>query len=127
MRLSTLLALASLGLVLLTTPVEAHHSTIDIYDDSQTVEITGVVIQWRFVNPHPYLVVEVTGPEGETEAWDVSFGGSAASALGRRGYSAETFKAGDVVIVRGNPARAQDARGLLVQGGITREDGTPIP
>lgn len=127
MKLSTMfvIAVSSLGLAVL--PGAGHHSTNDIYDEEQTVEITGAVKQWRFVNPHPFLVVEVEGENGETEDWDVSFGGSAASALARRGYSAETFQAGAVIIARGAPSRTEQAKGLLVQGGITLEDGTPIP
>ena len=127
MRFSTLFVIAGLSLGLMTPFSAAHHSTNDIYDGSQTVEITGVVTQWRFVNPHPYLVVEITGPDGRTEEWDLSFGGSAASALARRGYTAQTFKAGDVIIARGSPARSADARGLLIRGGITLADGTPVP
>jgi hypothetical protein len=128
MRFYTLFGFAAaLGLVLWTTPGSAHHSTNDIYEESETVEITGVVTLWRLVNPHPYLIVEVTGPDGGTEEWDVSFGGSAAAPLARRGYTPETFKPGEVIVVRGNPAKAEDARGILVRGGITREDGTPIP
>ena len=127
MRFLTLLATTGLSVGLLTAAGSTHHSTNDIYDEEQTVEITGVVTLWRLVNPHPYLVVEVTGPDGRTDEWDVSFGGSAAAPLARRGYSTETFKPGDIVVVRGNPARSQDARGILVRGGITREDGTPIP
>jgi hypothetical protein len=127
MNVSRLLAAAGICLGLLALPGLAHHSTNDIYDESQTVEVTGTVVEWRLVNPHPYLVVEVTGPDGRTEEWDVSFGGSAAAPLRRRGYLPETFKPGEVVIVRGNPSKLESVRGILIRGGITREDGTPVP
>lgn len=115
------------GLLLLASPISAHHSTNDIYDNSQTVEITGVVKEWRLVNPHPFLVLEVTTPEGEKQDWDVSFGGSAVGPLARQGYKPETFKAGDVIVATGAPARATDAHGLLIRGGLRRDDGTPVP
>jgi len=127
MRFSTLLVIAGLGLLLLTPSGSAHHSTNDIYDNSQTVEITGVVKEWRFVNPHPFLVLEVAAPDGRTEEWDVSFGGSAVAPLRRRGYAADTFEPGDVIVARGAPARIENARGLLIRGGLTREDGTAVP
>lgn len=127
MRFLTVFAIAVLGLGRLASAGPAHHSTIDIYDESQTIEITGTVKEWRLVNPHPYLIVDVTRPDGATEEWDVSFGGSAAAPLRRRGYLPETFKAGEVIVVRGNPARAEDEHGILIRGGITREDGTPVP
>ena len=127
MRFFTLLVVVGVGLGILTPSGLAHHSTNNIYDEEQTVEVTGVVKEWRLVNPHPYLVVEVTGPDGQTNEWDLSFGGSAAGPLRRRGYVPETFTAGEVIVARGNPARAEGAYGILIRGGITREDGTPVP
>jgi hypothetical protein len=127
MRFFTLLAVIGMGLGLLVPSGEAHHSTNNIYDEEQTVELTGVVKQWRLVNPHPFLTMEVTGPDGQVEEWDVSFGGSAAGPLRRRGYTPESFAIGEAIVVRGNPSRSEDYKGVLVRGGLTREDGTPIP
>jgi hypothetical protein len=97
-----------------------------MYDESRTVEVSGKVLEWRFVNPHPTLMVEVTGSDGKTENWDLSFGGLAVSHMKRQGYTPQTFKAGELIKARGNPARSETSRGLLVRGGITRADGTPI-
>jgi hypothetical protein len=97
-----------------------------MYDESRTAEVSGKVVEWRFVNPHPTLVVEVTGADGKAENWDLSFGGMAVSHMRRQGYTAQTFKVGEVIKARGNPARTDTARGLLVRGGITRQDGTPV-
>jgi hypothetical protein len=108
----------------------AHHSTIDIYDNSQSVQITGKVIEWRLVNPHPFLIIEVTGEDGQAAEWDVSFGGSAAAPMRRRGFSVDSFTPGETIVVEGSPARSPDLRGVLVGGGpgnITREDGTAVP
>ena len=127
MKLFTLLAAGGLVLGLLVGSGSAHHSTNNIYDEEEVVEVTGVVKQWRLVNPHPYLIVEVTGPDGDTHDWDLSFGGSAAGPLRRRGYVPETFTAGEVIVARGSPARAEGVYGILIRGGLTREDGTRIP
>ena len=47
------------GSVLLAGSVYGHHSTVAIFDGSKTVEITGVVsdVSWR--NPHGRIVMEV--------------------------------------------------------------------
>ena len=119
-------AAAVLGLGFAALPVAAHHSTNAMYDESSTIEVSGKVLEWRFVNPHPYLIVEVT-TDGKTEKWDFSFGGAAVSHLRRQGYTPQSFKFGEVIVARGNPARSTTARGILVRGGITRKDGTPIP
>lgn len=118
--------IAALGLALGSAAAVAHHSTNNIYDESQTVEVTGVVKEWRLVNPHPYLIVEVS-ENGESHDYDVSFGGSAAGPLRRRGYTPETFTVGETIHVSGNPARAEDVYGILVRGNLRREDGSAIP
>ena len=122
--LSAALAL-SFGIVAL--PGMAHHSTNTMYDETRTIEVTGKVVEWQFVNPHPYLIVEVTGADGRTERWDFSFGGSAVVHLSKQGYTRETFKAGQTIIARGSPARSEATRGLLIRGNLTRQDGTRIP
>ena len=37
----------------------AHHSIAGMYDSSQPVTLDGVVAEFAFVNPHPFIVVEV--------------------------------------------------------------------
>lgn len=106
--------------------VNAHHSTKGIYNEDEIVELTGTVKEWRFVNPHPSLTIEVTGPDGELQEWDVSYGGPAVTQLRHAGYTAETFKPGDVIVVRGYAAKVQTAHGLLIVGLPKREDGSPI-
>jgi hypothetical protein len=48
--------------------------------------------------------------------------------LKRRGYNADTFKPGDIIIVKGHPTVLEGAYGMLIEGGNpTREDGRPYP
>jgi hypothetical protein len=126
MKLSKYLG-AVLGFAFLVQAAYAHHSTNGIYDEATEVELTGKVKSWRFINPHPSLVLEVTTADGKTEDWDISYGGSAVSHLTRRGYTADSFKPGDEITVKGHPALLQTARGLLMErNNPTRADGTPI-
>lgn len=111
---------------LLCSTVLAHHSTNGIYNEDETVEITGTVKEWRFINPHPSLVIEVTGADGQIQEWDVSYGGPAVTQLKRQGYTADTFKPGDVIVVRGYAAKVETAYGLLIVGHPTRQDGSAI-
>ena len=115
-------------LMLAATTAGAHHSTAGIYQQDVVVQLKGKVKEWRFINPHPSLKLEVVDDKGVTHEWDVSYGGSAVAHLKRRGYSATTFKPGDVIIVKGHPTILKDAYGLLMEtGDPTHEDGTPIP
>jgi hypothetical protein len=116
------------ALTLVAATAGAHHSTAGIYEQTVEVELKGKVKEWRFINPHPSLKIEVVDAKGVAHEWDVSYGGSAVAHLKRRGYSAETFKAGDVIIVKGHPTILKDTYGLLIEmGNPTHEDGRPYP
>lgn len=118
---------AGLALSLLAQIAFAHHSTNSIYDEEAEIELTGTVKQWRFINPHPSLVLEVTNADGVAEEWDVSYGGAAVVHLTRRGYTSGTFKPGDEITVTGHPALVKSARGLLIEGSNpVRADGSPL-
>lgn len=116
------------ALTLVAATAWAHHSTAGIYREDVEVELKGKVTAWRFINPHPSLKLEVIDEKGIAHEWDVSYGGSAVAHLKRRGYTADTFKPGDIIIVKGHPTVLKDAYGLLIEGGNpTRADGTPYP
>jgi hypothetical protein len=117
------------GLLLLSLSSAAHHGAAGLFEES-TIEITGAVKEWTFVNPHPVLVLEVTGEDGSAADWDVYFGPSAVSALRRRGFSESTFSLGETVVVTGHPAVAAGVLGIDVWGAdshVTRADGTNVP
>ena len=103
----------------------AHHGAASFFDQTRTIEVKGTVKEWRFVNPHPVLRLEVTEPSGDKVDYVVSFGPAGATILRRRGFSAATFRVGEVIIAKGNPSRAPGSRGI--DGSATREDGRPIP
>jgi hypothetical protein len=111
-------------------PLAAHHGQAGLFDESKVVELKGIVKKWSLVNPHPILVLEVTDQSGAKAEWDVYFGPSAAGPLRRQGYTPETFRPGETVIVKAHPSTGAEVRGVDVWGrgvGVTREDGKPIP
>lgn len=117
----------ALGLALVAGAAMAHHSTNGIYDEENHIEITGTVKSWRFINPHPYLVIEAPDASGTVREWDVSYGGAAVVHLRRQGYTEDTFKPGDVIKVNGPPAKAAGAYGILIEGNHpTKADGSPV-
>ena len=58
----------ALGLIMAAAPVMAHHSISAIYDSSKRVTIEGAVREFQFINPHPFLIVDVTDG-GKTLEW----------------------------------------------------------
>ena len=123
------IGLAALALAL-ALPAAAHHGAAGLFDESRTVELTGSVREWAFVNPHPYLILEVAGEDGQPAEWDVYFGPAGVPAMRRRGYSEATFAVGETVVVTGHPAVAEGVRGIEVWGSqsmVTRANGTSVP
>lgn len=97
---------------LLAVAVSAHHSIAAEYDSNRTVKIDGVLRQFHFVNPHPFVVVDVDDGSGQAREWRLELDNR--SELVAAGVTTDTFKSGDRVIVAGSPARRQ-ANSLYVR------------
>lgn len=91
------------GVVLLTTPVRAHHSFAAAFDETKPVTVTGVVAEVRIENPHSWFYVNVTDPGGKVTRW--GFEGNTPTSLIRAGYKRDSVKVGDKVTVKGVHAR----------------------
>ena len=90
----------------------AHHSISAVYDGARQQRIEGVVAEFQFVNPHPFVVVTVTPRYGTAENWRLELDNR--FELAAIGVTDETLKPGDVVIVTGSVGR-MDARSLYVR------------
>jgi len=98
-----LLCAATIAIMGITT--RAHHSIASIYDRDQQVTIRGVVAQFQFVNPHPFLLLAVTDGAGKTQQWRLEMDNR--NELVEVGVTRDTLKPGDRVAASGNPARTQ--------------------
>jgi len=96
------LALA-LTAVLPATAALSHHSAGALYLVNQTIVIEGVVAEFRFVNPHVRLYVEVESASGEPEIWLAE--GQSKNVLIREGWNGQELNPGDHVTLTGNPPR----------------------
>ena len=75
----------------------AHHSTVGQIEEF-SIEISGVVKEFQFKNPHSWIQVMVTDDNGEEVEWSVEW--LIPNILMRQGYNPSTFKPGDEVRVR---------------------------
>ncbi len=95
-------------------PVRAHHSVTTHFDMTRSIEIRGVVVDFKLRSPHASLIVDgqsyVNGvlQDATVQRWEVE--SSAAPGLRAMGISADTFKAGDAITVIAAPNRQSGFR-----------------
>ena len=100
----------------------AHHSFAAEFDESRTISVQGVVTQFRLVNPHATLSLDVRDEAGKTVKWEVEFAGRLNLAKG--GWTPTTIKAGERVTVTGNPTHTGSSRMAFRR--LVRADGTEL-
>jgi hypothetical protein len=102
----TRLALSTaLALVAATAAAQAHHSLAGVYDSSRKVTIRGVVSEFHFVNPHPYLIVDAAAGNDAAQRWRLELDNR--YELADAGMTGTTFQPGDRIVASGSPARTQ--------------------
>jgi len=94
--------LFSTGFVLL-TPVYAHHSASSEYDTTRTIQVTGVMTKFDWINPHAEMRMDVPDSPGHTSQWVISFAGL--SKLRLAGMNRSTLSVGTKYVCIGNPGR----------------------
>jgi uncharacterized protein DUF6152 len=98
----SLLGLA-FGILLAAAPVMAHHSFSAEYDSKKPVTVKGIVTKVDWMNPHVYFYVDVKDEEGNITNWAFEMGPP--NGLQRSGWTRNTMKIGDEVVVEGTLAK----------------------
>ena len=84
---------------------QAHHSIAGVYDSGREATVDGVVTQFQFVSPHPFVDVR----DGRTnQQWRLEMDNR--GELAAIGFELDTLKPGDRVIVIGSLARREANR-----------------
>jgi len=99
----------------------AHHSN-SAFDPDKVVVLKGTVTEWRWTNPHVWIILSVDDGNGSKTVWEIE--GRPPGILARNGWSKNTFKQGDVITVDFSPARDGSHTGLSSR--VTLADGTVL-
>jgi hypothetical protein len=109
-----------LGAALFLTPLaEAHHSNSAFYVD-KVITIKGVVKEFRWSNPHVWIILAVDDGKGNKVDWKVE--GRPPGILGRAGWTPKILQPGETITVDLSPAKDASASGLIAR--VTKADGT---
>lgn len=130
MRTKPVLALAAVGIALLSfvVPTGAHHSHGN-YADTFT-DLEGVIKEMHLISPHSWVYLEVKGANGEPAVWALE--ATSRAGLERIGVTKESIKVGDTIKARCHPLR-DGSRGCLLgfvktrDGSVKDWDGNNLP
>src|SRR5262245_63631839 len=118
MKTKVAVTVAALAVALLATvPLFAHHSFSSEYESSKSLTLTGKMVNFEWVNPHSWIHVEVTNPDGSKTVWKGET--PPVNLLYRNGWTKpmveEMVTKGEVVTLRGIPAK-DGSHHLFAQG-----------
>jgi len=114
--------------ILLTRTATAHHAVSVEFDPGQRLTFEGVVTKVEWSNPHVYFYADVKDRDGKSASW--VFEAAGPNQLTRLGWTRNSLKIGDRVIVVGCPARdgarAASARSVVAADGHKMIAGSPF-
>src|SRR5215831_21231235 len=115
------IGLLIIAALLTTSPVLAHHSNA-AFDGDKVVVVKGTVTQWKWTNPHVWILLSVDDGKGGKVDWAIE--GRTPGQLLRAGWSKSILKAGETITVDFSPAKDGTHTGLLTR--VRRADGTLV-
>ena len=118
-QLLVVLGLGLVGFLAVGTTVAAHHAFAAEFDKDAPLTLKGTVVRMQWINPHPWIHIDVAKEDGTVERWMIE--ASAPNNLLRRGFTRDSLPPGTVITVDGYQALdgSERANGTA----LTYEDG----
>jgi hypothetical protein len=99
----------------------AHHGSSN-YDVSKSVSVKGTIAQFDFMNPHSAIHLEAKDDKGNAEQWLIE--ADSPNNLTRAGWTRDSLKPGDLVIIVGN--RLKDGSKVMRLQKVIFSDGREL-
>jgi hypothetical protein len=122
MRTYSHILVITCGLLLAAPSAHAHHSFAAEFDGTKPVTLVGSVTKMEWINPHAWIHIDVTGPDGKIETWRIEAGSP--NVLLRRGFNKNMLELGTVIKVRG--FKAKDGARKANGGDMTLPNGQTL-
>ncbi len=120
MKVPAMIGCVAMGAALWLTPLaQAHHSNSAFYV-TKVITIKGVVKEFKWSNPHVWVILTVDDGKGNKVDWKVE--GRPPGILSRAGWTPKVLQPGETVTIDLSPAKDDSASGLIAR--VTKEDGT---
>ena len=104
-------------------PLAAHHSIAAKFDSARPVTLNGAVTDVDWANPHAHVFINVNEPGGGTINWAVEL--ESTVDLQRGGWTRNSVRPGDLVIVKGIAAR-DGSRQIWSTSMVVAQTGRPV-
>src|SRR5260370_18290262 len=116
------LAAATVGILISSLHLPAHHAFTAEFDTKKPVKLRGTIAKIEMVNPHSWIYIDVKNDDGTTSQWMLEAGSP--NVLVRRGFSKAAIPKGTEVIFEGFQAKNGSNRATV--GDITSPDGKKL-
>lgn len=122
MRNTLSILIAGLLLAAVAVPLRAHHAFAANFDANKPVKFNAVITKMEWINPHVWMHIDVTQPDGTVETWMIEAGSP--NMLFRQGLNQNSVKPGMEIVVDGYQAR--DGSRRANGRDLTLPDGTKL-
>ena len=117
--MKNVLAITIAALLLVPVALTAHHAFAAEFDRAKPVKVQGSVVKMEWTNPHIWIYLDVKDEKGSVIRWQCE--GGSPNTLTRQGWSRESLKQGDQVVIDG--WRAKYGSNTCNSSAVTLADG----
>ena len=112
-KLVASLFVTTVGFLTICAPIFAHHGTAGVYDYNHRITTKATVTQYIFANPHVQIYFALKNDKGKEQTWGVET--ASPGNMLANGWTKNTFKPGDQLLVSFVPAKSDRTFGTCPQ------------